>query len=259
MTMGCIYSIYLVEDRKLIAILNECNVTNKKKFILMREALKFKKGHILTKSGDRNLTVQTLMELHTIINGDFYYRINTFSYVTRIWHYEKPTTYSDCELEKLIYLYNTFCINETNFLEEIKNFLLFGCILTTKILFIKKMAKKKRRKRKQRRGFLSRYDFAYAGRDSVNQAAYHVNKIAPRLLKAGSKKIDAIAARRIAQITNSTANEIQRIAPGIIMGAIEEVYKTPFRLFGKIGINKYNQIKKKLITALRHRKKHRKK
>ena len=41
MTMGCIYSIYSVQDRKLIAILNECNVTNKKKFILMREALKF--------------------------------------------------------------------------------------------------------------------------------------------------------------------------------------------------------------------------
>ena len=126
--MGCIYNIYSVEDRKLIAILNECNATNTKNFILMREALKFKKQHILT--------VQSLMELHTIINGDFYYRINTFSYVTRIWHYEKPTIYSDCELEKLIYLYNTFCINETNFLEEIKIFLIFGCILTTKILFM---------------------------------------------------------------------------------------------------------------------------
>ena len=41
--MGCIYSIYSVEDRKLIAILNECNATNTKNFILMREALKLKK------------------------------------------------------------------------------------------------------------------------------------------------------------------------------------------------------------------------
>ena len=46
---------------------------------------------------------------------------------------------------------------------------------------------------------------------------------------------------------------------GIIRGAVEEVYKTPFRLLGKIGINKYNQIKKELITALRRRKKRRKK
>ena len=38
------------------------------------------------------------------------------------------------------------------------------------------------RPRKQRGGFLSRYEFAYAGRDTVNQAAHHVNKIAPRLI-----------------------------------------------------------------------------
>ena len=35
--------------------------------------------------------------------------------------------------------------------------------------------------RKQKGGFLSRYDFAYAGRDSVIQAAYHAKKIAPKL------------------------------------------------------------------------------
>ena len=103
------------------------------------------------------------------------------------------------------------------------------------------------KKRKQKGGWLNRYDFAYAGRDSVNQAAYHVDKIAPKLIdkafdrarglapqiiSRGSRELDAIAARCINQLTRTTANEIQRIAPGIIRGAIEEVYKTPFRLLG---------------------------
>ena len=38
-------------------------------------------------------------------------------------------------------------------------------------------------RRKQKGGFLSRYDMAYVGRDTVNQAAQHVNKLAPELLK----------------------------------------------------------------------------
>ena len=71
--------------------------------------------------------------------------------------------------------------------------------------------------RKQRGGFLSRYDFAYAGLDSVNQAAHHVKKIAPELIdksfdrardlapnliRKTSRKLDAIAARRINQLTD---------------------------------------------------------
>ena len=72
------------------------------------------------------------------------------------------------------------------------------------------------RPRKQRGGFLSRYDFAYAGRDTVNQAAYHAKKIAPglidqtfdrardiapNLIRTASREIDAVAARRINQNT----------------------------------------------------------
>ena len=70
--------------------------------------------------------------------------------------------------------------------------------------------------KKQKGGFVSRYDFAYAGRDSVNQAAYHVKKIAPELINqtsdrarnlapnvihTASRELDTIAARRINQIT----------------------------------------------------------
>ena len=63
---------------------------------------------------------------------------------------------------------------QRHFFEEIKPVLLIGCRLTESILFFLNMAR--RRKRKQRGGWLNRYDFAYADRDSVNQAAYHVKK-----------------------------------------------------------------------------------
>ena len=136
------------------------------------------------------------------------------------------------------------------------------------------MAKSRRKKRKQKGGWLSRYDFAYAGRDSLNQAAHHVkqiapslikksfdrvDKLAPKLIRQSSKELDAIASRRINQLTRNTAEEIKRIAPGLIRGAIEEDYKTPFRLLGNFGINKYNQLRKKIYKALHIRRRKRKK
>ena len=45
------------------------------------------------------------------------------------------------------------------------------------------------RKKKQRGGFLNHYDFAYAGRDTVNQAV----KVAPGVMKNASNKINNIA------------------------------------------------------------------
>ena len=137
----------------------------------------------------------------------------------------------------------------------------------------KRRSRKTRSRKRQLGGFLSRYDFAYAGRDSVNQAAYHVDKIAPKLIdktfdrarglapkliNRTSRELDAIAARCINQLTKNTANEIQRIAPGIIRGAIEEFYRTPFRLLGKFDRNKYNQLKNRLYKNLSIRKRCRK-
>ena len=52
------------------------------------------------------------------------------------------------------------------------------------------------------------------------------------------------------QLTRNTAEEIKRIAPGLIRGAIEEAYKSPFRLLGNFGINKYNQFRKKIYKTL---------
>ena len=94
----------------------------------------------------------------------------------------------------------------------------------------------KQRRRRQTGGFLNRYDFAYAGRDSVNQVAYHVKKIAPDLInhaiyKAGEqtrsvapslinqiKKLDRIAQQRIQQTVTQSGQEIEQIAPKIIRG-----------------------------------------
>ena len=120
--------------------------------------------------------------------------------------------------------------------------------------------------RKQRGGFLSHYDFAYAGHDTVNQAAKHVktialglinqtfnrvDELAPELVRTATRELDMVAARRINQIAHRSGETIQRIAPGIIRGSIEELYKTPFRLLGQFGRRKYKQLKSRAYKRLR--------
>ena len=73
------------------------------------------------------------------------------------------------------------------------------------------------RKRKQRGGFLNRYDFAYAGRDTVKQAS----------------------------------KELERIGPVLINKAVEELYQTPFRLLETAGKKKYIVIKKNVSNKLK--------
>ena len=53
--------------------------------------------------------------------------------------------------------------------------------------------RQRRGRRKQRGGFLNRYDFAYAGRDTVNQAMKGLDTLAPKLINQASKEIDKIA------------------------------------------------------------------
>ena len=89
------------------------------------------------------------------------------------------------------------------------------------------------KKKRQTGSFLSRYDFAYGGRDTVNQ----VGKIAPGIINKATSDINKIAKDRIDQVIKSDGAEVERIAPKIIRGAIEEVYKTPFRLLGNLGKN----------------------
>ena len=97
-------------------------------------------------------------------------------------------------------------------------------------------------RRRQTGGSLNRYDFAYAGRDTVNQ----VGKIAPGIINKATADISKIAQQRIDQVIRQGRAEMERIAPKIIKGAIEEVYKTPFRLLGNLGKKQFAKIKRKL-------------
>ena len=102
--------------------------------------------------------------------------------------------------------------------------------------------KRKMSCRRQVGGFLNRYDFAYAGRDLVNQ----VEKVAPEIVNQATGEISKIAQERIDQAIRSGGAEIERVAPKIIKGAIKEVYKTPFRLLGNLGRKHFEKIKRKL-------------
>ena len=106
-----------------------------------------------------------------------------------------------------------------------------------------KASGKKRRRKRQTGGFLSRYDFAYAGRDTVNQ----VGKIAPGIINKATADINKLAKQRIDQVIRQGGAEVERVAPKIIRGAIEEVYKTPFRLLGNLDKKHSMKIKRRLF------------
>ena len=107
----------------------------------------------------------------------------------------------------------------------------------------KSSSRQKYQKRTQRGGFLNRYDFAYAGRDTVNQ----VGKIAPGLIKNDSNEISNVAQQRINQIISQGGKEVQRVIPKILRGAIEDVYQTPFRLLGNFRKQQLNKLKNKIL------------
>ena len=52
------------------------------------------------------------------------------------------------------------------------------------------------------------------------------------MISQATDEINKIAKQRIDQVVRSRGAEIERVAAKIIRGAIEEVYKTPFRLLG---------------------------
>ena len=118
---------------------------------------------------------------------------------------------------------------------------------------IRRITKKqyKRCNKSQRGGFLNRYDFAYAGGDTVNQAIKGLNALAPKIIKQATAQIDQIVQRRIQQIINQRGQQVEKIAPKIINAAREEVYKTPFRLLGRFGKNSCIVLVEKLGKFLR--------
>ena len=101
----------------------------------------------------------------------------------------------------------------------------------------------KYRRKRQRGGFLNRYDFAYAGKDTVNQASKQLNALAPKLLEQLTTGLDKVSQKRVKQL--------EQMAPGLIKGAVEELYKTPFCLLEKAGKKKYDSIKKNVSNKLK--------
>ena len=108
---------------------------------------------------------------------------------------------------------------------------------------MEKLLSEKKRSRRQTGGFLNRYDFAYTGRDIVNQ----VGKVTPKMISQATGEINKIAQQRIDQVVRSGGAEIERVALKIIRGAIKEVYKTPFSLLGNLGKKQFQKIKRKLF------------
>ena len=104
---------------------------------------------------------------------------------------------------------------------------------------LKRRRRARTKRRCQRDGFLNRYDCAYAGRDTVNQAIKGLDSLAPKLIGQSLKEIDKIVETRTRQIINDDRQQIQKVVPKIIRGAIEDVYKTPFRLRGHLGKKKF--------------------
>ena len=107
----------------------------------------------------------------------------------------------------------------------------------------KSTGKKRKMSWRQTGGFLNRYDFAYASRDTIN----HVGKIAPEIINKATSDINKIAQQRIDQAIRTSRAEIECVAPKIIRGAIEEVYKTLFRLLGNLRKKQFQKIKRKLF------------
>ena len=62
----------------------------------------------------------------------------------------------------------------------------------------------------------------------VNQAMKGLDALATKIIKQATGQVDQITQRRIQQIINQGGQKI-------IKSAIEEVYKTIFRLLGRFG------------------------
>ena len=67
------------------------------------------------------------------------------------------------------------------------------------------------------------------------------------MITQATAEINKTAQDRIDQIVRLGGAEIERIAPKIIKGALEEVYKTPFRLLGDLGKKQFQKIERKLF------------
>ena len=80
-----------------------------------------------------------------------------------------------------------------------------------------------------------RYDFVYAGKDVVNQAFKNLDKTAPALIQNLKGERNDVLQQRIHQAITEGGAELKEVGPQLLKGAIEDDYKTPFRLLGNFG------------------------
>ena len=116
--------------------------------------------------------------------------------------------------------------------------------------------RKKRKKRRQKGGFLNKYDFAYAGRDVVNQAFKNLDKAAPTLIQNLKGELNDVLQQRIHQVITEGGAQLREVGPQLLKGAVEDAYKTPFRLLGNFGKSKLAEAKRQLNRELDKLKKH---
>ena len=103
---------------------------------------------------------------------------------------------------------------------------------------------------------LKRYDFAYAGRDAVNQAFKNLDKTAPALIQNLKGELNDALQQRIHQVITEGGAQLKEVGPQLLKGAIEDAYKTPFRLLRNFGKRKLTEAKQQLNRELDKLKKH---
>ena len=80
----------------------------------------------------------------------------------------------------------------------------------------------------------------------MNTVMKRLDATAPKLIKQTANELNRLAQAKIRQLLNKGGQKIEKIAPKIIRGAIEDIYKKPFRLLGNFGREKLAQIKRRL-------------
>ena len=116
--------------------------------------------------------------------------------------------------------------------------------------------RKKRKRRLQKGGVLNRYDFAYAGRDFLNQDFQNLDKTAPALIQNLKGELNDVLQQRIHQVITEGGAQLKEVGPQLLKGAIEDAYKTLFRLLGNFGNKKRTEAKQQLNRELDKIKKH---
>lgn len=91
---------------------------------------------------------------------------------------------------------------------------------------------------------MNHYDFAYAGRDTVNQAT----KVAPGVIKNASNEINKIAKQRINQIITQGGKEVESVHLKILRGAVKDVYQKSFRLLGNFAKQQLNKLERNILN-----------